>query len=667
MDQSRSQFVAETEDLIEQVLADLDELREHDEHTAPPDLVDRLFRRIHRVKGSAASFGFNSLSDIAHEFESLLSAVRGRRAPLNDELLDTCERAAAALAETLALTSFGAIAPQRRALFERMQSLARDTRGELEHNIDGIPIEIPFEFRQSLSDDEKHQLQQAATKGARLFVLTASFDTIDFDDQFRKLKKTLQRLGEVIATSPTLNTERTDEIDFRMLFTSEADPGELSSHLANFTRLKLMTLKREIAQLPEDESDQNSMAGLPPKSASSFANVIRMDADDLDRLISSTHELFRITNAALDLAQTQTSADGPALTEINQLAAQIERSFLAIEKDLIDLRMVSVGATLRRAVRAGRAAARLSNKKIEFRILGDELRLDRILCDAIADPLIHLVRNAVDHGVETPDSGVASARTKRPIICVEAVREGRQTCIRVTDNGRGVDPELVSKAAISLGIIDQDTRVDMERSLRLIFRPGFTTQSSVSTVSGRGFGLDVVESGVEQVGGELRVSSVPGQGSTFEIRLPVTIGLVKATVVSSGEYFYCIDSEQILRTEKVDAGEVEFNDERKPLKPYNEALPVVHLKRLLGQAMGPTSEDQLQVLVCQLSGNETTPGAQVRIIVDGIKGTEEVLARNLGRHAARWTGVAGATELRDGTVALVLDLPRLLRGADLSL
>ena len=230
-----------------------------------------------------------------------------------------------------------------------------------------------------------------------------------------------------------------------------------------------------------------------------------------------------------------------------------------------------------------------------------------------------------------------------------------------------------------LGIVENESGLDFERSLRLIFRPGFTTLESVSDVSGRGVGLDVVETAVEHVGGELRVSSKPTEGTTFEIHLPVTFGLIEAIIFVSGANRYCIPASQTLFTGSVGAGErtvANTTSEAEPGKVQGSGegkLPPVSMRQLLGQSPPDTSEQtdshgESQLIICQFSEEHAGDGGNamkcISVLVDAVEGTEEVLVRTLGRHAGRWYGVAGATELRDGTVALVLDLPRLLSGAE---
>jgi two-component system chemotaxis sensor kinase CheA len=296
-----------------------------------------------------------------------------------------------------------------------------------------------------------------------------------------------------------------------------------------------------------------------------------------------------------------------------------------------------------------------------------------LLVDAIADPLTHLVRNAVDHGIENEEERIQAGKKLRGTVRIEALSEGSQSRVRVTDDGRGIDPLLISDAAARLGIVETES-IDFERSLRLIFRPGFTTLESVSDVSGRGVGLDVVETAVEQVGGELRVSSKPAAGTTFEIRLPVTFGLLEATVFVSAGNRYCIPASQTVET-RDNANDVGTKDtpqaESVEDGPGKSGFPPVSMRELLGQPYLQTSaesSEDLQVITCQFSGEQSGTGPdgmkRISVLVDTVVGTEEVLVRTLGRHAGRWYGVAGATELRDGTVALVLDLPRLLTAAD---
>lgn len=674
MDQPRKQFLAETEDLIEQVFLALDELREQqDNRQRQRELIDEIFRRIHRLKGSAASFGFEGLGEIAHEFENLLSAMRAERITIVDRVLDVCENTATALLESLRLAASGVLEPSRRDLFEDLRALLQGPRTDApyeESACAAVLSQLPPELSQASTNEEMRRLARGYKEGNCLYVVAASFDIASFDEQFYALKEKLAERGEVISTSPAVDPEHAEKVNFRILFSSPAPLRELESDLLGFPNVLLT----ELASPASVTAEQHALEPEPLRHTNTSAsNFIRTDLDDLNRLISATHELSRLTSRALELNMSTRSN----LTELDELAGEIRRSFLAVEDDLIALRMVSLGPILQRAARAGRAAARLGNKQIDFEIVGLDLRLDKLLCDAIGDPLIHLVRNAVDHGIETPESRVKSGKPPRGKVLIEAFREGNRTRLRVTDDGRGVEPDTIAQAASRLGIIEPDRAIDMHRSLRLLFCPGFTTLSAASTVSGRGVGLDIVETAVEQVGGEVRVSSEPGRLTIFEIRLPVTFSLMNATIILAGANRYCLESNQIVKAELFAASAVAANNTGEILRTENGVLPLVRLRELLGQTESTLAGGELNVITCEFQERaagessalfETGNGTMlVGVVVDGVAGTEEVLVRNLGRHAGRWYGVAGATELRDGTTALVLDLPRLLSARQITL
>lgn len=656
MDQTQREFLAELADLVEQIFADLDELRTtKTEGQARRELIDRVFRHVHSVKGSSASFGLEVVSHIAHEFENLLAEIRARRVLVDDEVLDTCESAAEALSESLTLAESGAVQPTHRALFERLRAAALDrAHGSDAVDRDMILKNIPFEIWESLNESEKNKLISIATEGSPLFLVGTSFDIGDFDAEFFRLKEKLAGFGEVISTSSAVNTDRPDKINFRILYAANSDLQTIQTAVSAFAEVGF----EEIVSMDNDLTISKEIfsASQPPVSIPRLSNFVRTDLDRLDRLISSTHALLRTTSTTLNLAMSQLPVPSEELHNMNR---QIRSSFIGLEEELINLRLASLGPTLQRAARAGRGAARLDGKQINFEISGAELRLDRLLIDAIADPLIHLVRNAVDHGIETVEERTKAGKPPGGTVKIEAVSEGSQSRLRVVDDGRGVDPRFITEAARRLGLFKSDAQLDMEQSLRLIFRPGFTTLSSVSDISGRGVGLDVVETSVEQVGGELRVSSKPGYGTTFEIRLPVTFGLVATNVIVSAGKHYCIPASQTLGIDAIDIVDGTSGADR---------IPQVLMRDLLGQPEEPDdSMSRLQLITCQFTDERAGLDDQktrcVGIVVDEVEAPQEVLVRNLGRHAGRWYGIAGATELRDGTVALVLDLPRLLSAA----
>ncbi len=661
MEQTTHEFLAEAEELIEQILSDLDELRElQHEGRQRRSLIDRVFRRVHSVKGLAAAAEFVVLSKAAHEFESLLDNVRAGRLKLNDSVLHQFEVAADSLSKSLSTTTSQESQspdPDKKMLSNgvRLDEIASDNQR--------ILSKLPSDVAASLNEDKKHLLFEILNEGSRLFLIDTSFEVASLEDAFEHLNDILRQEGETITTLPTLDATRPDKINLRILYSRSAALEDVVNATAIIPGTSISEVDVTAEGTTFGKGKDKKLSGESGIAHGwTISNFIRTDLEALDHLISSTHELSRATAKILDFART--ASTGKVKREIEERDVNIRHSFRALAQEIIQLRLVPVERILKRAARAGYSAARSASKQVNIEIIGGEHRLDKLLADAVADPLVHLVRNAVDHAIEGAAERERSGKAPIGKVSIRFINEGSLNRLKVSDDGRGIDVSAIAKAAIAGGIVDEEVIVDSERALRLIFRPGFSTASFPSTVSGRGVGLDVVETAVEQVGGEIRVSTSPGQGSVFEILLPMTIGLLDSvTVVSSGSR-YLIDSKIVVANEPVSIDHCEMTEGLGSVIWKNETLPLVFLCTLLGQTVTSiASSKPVNVLVCQLSDERDEKQKIVKrigVVVDGIEGSNEVLVRSLGRHAARWPGIAGATELSDGSIALVIDLPRLL-------
>ncbi|HEX6184356.1 MAG TPA: ATP-binding protein [Pyrinomonadaceae bacterium] len=667
------EFLAEAGDLVEGLYGDIAELRERrGEGPARRELVASLFRRVHTVKGTAAAAGLDAAGRIAHEFESLLDAVRSGAAPLEEETLGAFEEAVGAIAESLDDAARGVARPVPEELVALLRGLAPAGASAPTEAAGRLP-ELPEEVARALSAHERRRLSEALGEGARAYVVLAEFDLADFDEQYRRLSESLKEAGEVVATQPFVNAVGPDRVGFRIVYTSAEARESLDARASVFGA----TLGEAVGGGDDDEGGGVSDGGASSdvaetKTAQTSSSVagpagVRMSLEELDDLISATHAVFADTVGALDLALAQ-SAGGGGRAELEARAREVRRRFFELEERLIGLRMVTLRAQLLRAARAGRAAARAAGRRVEFEVTGGDARLERSLAEAVADPLLHLVRNAVDHGVELAEERRAAGKPEAGRVRIEADSEGGLVVLRVSDDGRGVDSDAVARAAAAAGLVAPGARVTQAQALRLIFRPGFSTAERATLVSGRGVGLDVVERAVEEAGGEVRVRSERGHGTTFELRLPTTLALLPAHVVRAGGRLYCVGAGQVVEAGHAETDAVVGDGERKHLRWRGRELPLFGMSELLGRnAAGEDAREEGRVAFLVAGARQSAggdEGARAAVAVDGLEGESEVLVRGLGRHAKRWRGVGGATELRDGTVALVLDLPRLLEGLD---
>jgi two-component system, chemotaxis family, sensor kinase CheA len=676
-DQLLREFLAEAEDLIEMLVGDLQTLRaRRGEGRARRELTARIFRHVHTIKGTAAAAELEVTSQIAHEFETLLDGVRMGRFAVDDAVLDAFEDSATAISQSLSAVVRGEAQPPPAALLERLRRLA--LKGEAEVKADAASealASLPEEIARSLSEYEEHRLHEAAQEGARLLLVTVNFDLATFDERFRDFSDALSEGGELISTLPGLAGAAPDQINFRIVYATEQNFEEIMERVKAFGAVTFAELTAAAAAADEqtgtsadDVEDEALMEEQPPASIAPLTSLVRVELSELDEMVSAAHELLTDTTGALDLSLS-CDLTRPQRTEMEIRAARIRRRFVELEERLIGLRMIPVAQTLTRAARAGAIAARSTRKEVDFETRGGEVRLDKSLADAISDPLLHLLRNAVDHGIEPPEER-AGRKPARGRVLLEAVADGSRVRVLVTDDGRGIDTARIARAAIERGILDAGANISREQSLRLIFRPGFSTARSVSNMSGRGVGLDVVEHAVEQIGGELRVWSEAGVGTTFEMILPTTLALVPSLIVHSAGYRYCVDASHIVEAGFVRDDDVERLGDASVIRWRGSLLPLVRMRELLAQPFDHVSDEKrAHVLISHVAGQGANEASEqeklkrVAVAVDGWDGHHEVLVRGLGQHAARWRGVSGAAELRDGTVALVLDLPRLLEMA----
>ncbi|HEV2763829.1 MAG TPA: ATP-binding protein, partial [Pyrinomonadaceae bacterium] len=554
-------FLADAEELTEELFADIASLRaRHGEGRARRELLGRVFRRVHTVKGTAHAAGLAGVGGLAHEFESLLEVVRKGRAPLSAEVLDAFEDAAEGLASSLSsVARAGRDAPAPPALVERLRRLAsaeKDAPPAFENqSAEQLPTphaRLPADILQTLSEYERQRLREATEEGARAYVVAAEFDLATFDEQFRRLGELLNERGEIISTLPGLSAGAPDRVHFRIVYAAHDPAADLDARLAPHGATLLETKpdedeSEEAADVPTTDTAGPSSSASLAVPAPTFApqRFVRVPLDALDELISSLHELFDETAAAVELRAPTPPVEGSSQTPAGEPGAGVRRRFLELEEKLIGLRMSPAGRLLERAARAAASAAREAGREVAFEIAGGDVSIDRGLADALADPLLHLARNAVAHGVEPAAERVAAGKPARGRVRLAASAEAGRVSLTVEDDGRGVDAELIARAARERGIVAPSASLTEREALRLIFRPGFSTAEVLSHASGRGVGLDAAERAVEALGGEILVRTRAGLGTSFVVRVPTTLALLDALTVRTAGHLYCLDAKQL--------------------------------------------------------------------------------------------------------------------------
>ena len=719
---ARLEFLARAEELTDALYADLRLLRGAATGRERRALLDRAFRHAHTLKGSAAAQAdAESIVRLAHGLEDLLDAARSARISLDDAVLDACESAAGSLARALEELARGArpAETETEESVERLRAQLREAEAKSalvsESDPDAAPAQVlkslPDEIAAQLNAAERRRLAAAVGGGARAVSVRVAFGLERLDEGFRRLGDALEEAGEIVATLP--GAEGADEagarVSLRLVCATGESPESLSRRLAEFgaeVELLFDAGSPEVASAAEGLENEVGVGG--GHVSASAPEFVRVPLGELDELAFAASELFDEAVAALEAAR---EGAAQSAAEIEGRAARLRQGFLALEERVLALRMRPLAPALERAARAGRAAARAAGKGVEIETAGGPARVDRAVAERIVEPLVHLLRNAVDHGIEPAEERRAGGKPARGRVLLHSAAEGASVRVCVEDDGRGIDLARVERAARAAGLVAGGASVSEGQALRLIFRPGFSTSEGVTETSGRGVGLDAVERAVERAGGEVRVRTSAGRGTTFELRLPLALALLPVVLVESGGDTYAIDAARVAETGRLERTAITSEGAR-PLAAWRgRELPFASLSALLGRTTGDVIEDatrgggggRVPVVVASLSnagaresdaarlerrpgatepdgasvnqdassggragesGEEPEGPALVVVAVDKVVGRRDALVRGLGRHATRWRGVGGAIDLRDGSVALLLDIASLVEMAE---
>ena len=694
-----SEYLSESEELLDSLLTDLDTLAARPADLPDINLINRIFRTVHSLKGLSGMMGLPEVQSLTHEFEDILDDLRLGHLALTDETKPALQEAGAGIAALVGGAARGTASDED---FERMRALltaiaARPkTKGKRDES--GLEaLSLSTKERSLLTEYEEHRINENLDAGRSFYAVIVQLEVGHLDTQYRALTARLESKGELITTLPE-SAAKPELVAFKLVLATQFKESDLKRVVESFdgriTRLGPSTWRRAGAALINvgrskkkvgDKAHKTPSGILPPafaqESLQPLSPSVRVEMAQIDNLSGLAHELSiemqRLT-AMADRFLKAAELGARDQFDLRYSARRIEREFLELEERLVELRMVSLAQTFTRAARlAGRLARELS-KSVSVEVAGRETQLDKAIVDRLADAIYHLLRNAIDHGVEMPEERRLAGKSARGKIKIEASLEGARAVIAITDDGHGLDAEAVRAHAIEAGLIASDEALSEEETLRLLLRAGFSTADHVSAVSGRGVGLDAVERTVHELGGELRITSEKGRWTRFEMAVPTTLVLISAFIVRASEWRYAINVGQIVELLYVSLDEVIGRDGKRSIQWRNLTLPLVELKYLLGLGGARVFRPPLRARAAGY-GNEGEARQQanrsmarvpvfitraadrhVAVAVEEFEAQREIIVKSLGPLARKIKGVVGAVDLEGGDVALVLDLPSML-------
>ncbi len=660
-------FLAEAEEIIEQLSSDLlvlGDSSDRDEYR--PETVNSIFRSAHSLKGLAGMFGYDAVADLAHNLESLLDCLRLGKVQLNSGVLAVLFDALEVLGtivRTVGDDTGGRfdLAP----VMERIAgciALARGERGALDPCHRGISGKI----LQSLTEYEEHRLHENIARGRYLYLIHASYSLDTFDRELGALVEELNRHVEIISTLPSAGEDADNCIAFDILVGAR-DPWSTYASLQLLQGAVIESLNGETAGSPgittqssasgPDDSAPAS-SGPPPVAETdsrdhtvrSASRTMRVDIAKLDELMNIVGELLQYHGTVGQIAEAL-RADGVSglAIELAKTAKGMERKLNDLQKRVLEVRMVPVGQLFEKLSRIVRRISREQGKKIALRTSGTDTELDKMIVEDIADPLMHIIRNAIDHGIESPEERLACGKDQTGTISLSSRQQGNHVVIAIADDGRGIDPEIIGHKAVELGLVPTVEGLSLQEILDLIFLPGFSTADQVSDVSGRGVGMDVVANNIEAVSGTVEIASVPGAGSTVTITLPITLAIIKALLVRVADGDYAIPVTAIRETVSLEELSVFTIEHREMVQVREMTLPLVRLDRFFATER-PDMATAAPFAVVVGEGDK-----RLGIVVDDLLGQQDIIIKPLGELFAAVAGVAGVTDLGDQRTILVLD------------
>jgi two-component system chemotaxis sensor kinase CheA len=651
--------------------------------TANSESINTIFRAAHSIKGGAATFGFAAVADFTHGVETLLDEMRNGVRPVTAEAVQTLLQACDCLREMVAATE--AEQPLDQGRIASLNLDITNILGERPHAAPAAPA-IPAA---PAAAPPPPAANGAVTAGWRINFEPVA-DLLRLRNEPTRMFAELQRLGDFTACADVSRIPLLDALDPESCYLSwkieiagqvpRAGLDEVFDWVDSGCRLEITPTGESApiagdstagAQAPAPEkmpaeaikpsakaepaAGTAPLAAAAPQRPSGEPNSIRVATEKVDDIINLVGELLITQSMLCGFADGINPSD---LDRLRQGLAQLARNTRELQESVMQIRMLPISFAFNRFPRIVHDLSRKLGKKIELKLVGEATELDKTVLEKINDPLVHLVRNALDHGLETPDRRVAAGKQETGTLELSAFHEGGNIIIEVRDDGAGLNKAKILKKARERALIPPDQDLTDEQIDNLIFMPGFSTAEQLSEVSGRGVGMDVVRRNINDLGGHVQISSKEGLGSTIRIRLPLTLAILDGQLVRVGKEVYIISLLAIVETIQVTKQLVNTLVGRAQVfRLRDEYLPVVKLCDQFGvESDSRSAEDGLLVVV-------ESDGRRVGVLVDDLLAQQQVVIKSLESNFKSVSGIAGATILGDGQVALIIDVPGLIGSA----
>lgn len=671
------------------------------------DTINEIFRAAHSLKGMAGTMGFKRMQHLTHDMENVFQEVRSDKIKVDSSMIDLlfkCLDAIDSYVENIKSTSDEGTDDNEVIIKELNDFIAKANGQTVSKQTEPQEKAAEAETKDSsdtsksaldtieLTNNEKNLIDEAISAGLKIYGMTV---TVASDCLLKAARaflvfKAVEELGQILVYRPSSQDIEDEKFDLSFSFYVASGEGfDKLEHAASnvseidkvegkeITEFHLEGEAEQTAQAPEEtkkadkeEKEEKTPAAKTESSKPKNANnsqkqavshkkattsrTVRVDIEKLDMLMNQVSELIIAKNSLV--AMSSSDGENNNNQSFHEQIEYLERITTNLHESVMKVRMVPIESVTQKYPRMIRDLSRTLNKKMNLVITGEDTELDRTVVDQIGDPLQHLLRNSADHGLESNEVRLERGKQEVGTIFLNAYQEGNNVVIKVGDDGNGIDTEAVKNKAIERGIVtaEQAENLSQKDIINFLFMPSFSMAKQITDISGRGVGLDVVKSGIEQLGGDVSVSTELGKGTTFTVRLPLTLAIIQALMVEIRDEIYAIALGSISNIEDIPVKDIKYVQAKEVIHLRGSVIPIIRLDKMLDIEPKEQEPDHLTVVIVQ-KGDQ-----QAGLVVDNLIGQQEIVIKSLGKYINGNKLISGATILGDGDVALILDVNTLM-------
>ena len=657
------------------------------------DTINEIFRAAHSLKGMDGTMGYKRMQNLTHDMENVFSEVRNGNMEVNSNLVDVlfqCLDALETYVDNIRETQDEGTDDNEPIIKALNAFIASEGKGNAapaakkEEAPAATASAAPADDKDMpLADFEKNAVNEALKKNLHVYKIKVSVDENCILKAARAFLvfKNLEGHGDIIKSEPSVQDIEDEkfDFDFSIIVVTEEKYDNIIALIKNVSEIKDAAGQEITQPFPEEQTEEakeekketsavsqtaKPAAAKPAakkpastgKTSGSVSHTVRVDIEKLDVLMNLVSELIIAKNGLVSASHVEGDEAAALNQSFTEQIEYLERVTTNLHESVMKVRMMPIESVFSRFPRMIRDLNKKLGKKMELYMSGEDTELDRTVIDEIGDPIMHLLRNSADHGLESAEIRKERGKSEVGSIFLDAFQEGNNVVIEVRDDGNGIDTEKVKAKAVEKGTITQeqaDVMTDKE-AIDLLFRPSFSTAEKVTDVSGRGVGLDVVKSKIEALGGDVEVKTKYGEGSTFSIRLPLTLAIIQALMVKLGDEKYAISLGSIETIEDIPVSDIKYVHAKEVIHLRGNVIPLIRLRDLLDVPGEPEESENITVVVVR-KGDK-----QAGLVVDSLIGQMEIVIKSLGKYIRINKMISGATILGDGSVALIIDANTLV-------